>query len=89
MRSFVVFSLLVFAMSLVPTPSDEQQVAISMQRAADKAGRILGIAYYRRMYPQVIRAMELIRQNAIGKPVFAEATSHYWFCPGSEDERSW
>ena len=63
--------------------------ALSMQRIADKAGRILGIAYYRRMYPQVSRAMELIRQNAIGKPVFAEATSHYWFCPGPADERSW
>ena len=41
------------------------------------------------MYPQVIRALELIRLKAIGEPVFAEATSHYWFCPGPEDERSW
>jgi 1,5-anhydro-D-fructose reductase (1,5-anhydro-D-mannitol-forming) len=63
--------------------------ALSMQRTADDAGRILGIAYYRRMYPQVIRALELIRLKAIGEPVFAEATSHYWFCPGPEDERSW
>lgn len=63
--------------------------ALSMQRTAQESGRILGIAYYRRMYPQVIRAQELIRQNAIGKPVFAEATSHYWFCPGPEDERNW
>jgi len=63
--------------------------ALSMQRAADEADRILGIAYYRRMYPQVNRALELIRQGVIGKPVFAEATSHYWFCPGPEDERNW
>ena len=63
--------------------------ALSMQRTAEEAGRILGIAYYRRMYPQVLRAMELLRQNAIGKPVFAEATSHSWFCPAPEDERSW
>lgn len=63
--------------------------ALSMQRTADEAGRTLGIAYYRRMYPQVIRALELIRLKAIGEPVFAEATSHYWFCPGPEDERSW
>ena len=59
--------------------------ARSMQRTAGEVGRILGIAYYRRMYPQVIRALELIRLKVIGEPVFAEATSHYWFCPGSED----
>ncbi|HYI94595.1 MAG TPA: Gfo/Idh/MocA family oxidoreductase [Bryobacteraceae bacterium] len=63
--------------------------ALSMQRMAQQTGRTLGIAYYRRMYPQVDRALELIRQKAIGEPVFAEATSHYWFCPGPEDERSW
>ena len=63
--------------------------ALSMQRVANQTGRTLGIAYYRRMYPQVLRALELIRQKAIGEPVFAEATSHYWFCPGPEDERSW
>jgi 1,5-anhydro-D-fructose reductase (1,5-anhydro-D-mannitol-forming) len=63
--------------------------ALAMQRTASEHGRILGIAYYRRMYPQVARALELIRLKAIGEPVFAEATSHYWFCPGPEDERSW
>ena len=65
------------------------EAALSMQRTADEVGRILGVAYYRRMYPQVIRALELIRLKVIGEPVFAEATSHYWFCPGPEDERSW
>lgn len=56
--------------------------ALSMQRTADEVGRILGIAYYRRMYPHVNRALELIRLKAIGTPVLAEATSHSWFCPG-------
>ena len=63
--------------------------ALSMQSAADDSGRILGIAYYRRMYPHVVRALELILKGAIGQPVFAEATSHDWFCPRPEDERSW
>ena len=63
--------------------------ALSMQQTADAVGRMLGIAYYRRMYPHVNRARELIRLNAIGEPVFAEATSHCWVCPGPEDERSW
>jgi 1,5-anhydro-D-fructose reductase (1,5-anhydro-D-mannitol-forming) len=50
-----------------------------MQRAADETGSTLGIAYYRRMYPKVARARQLIDQGAIGRPVFAEATAHDWF----------
>jgi len=38
--------------------------------------RTLGVAYYRRAYPKVHRAMELIRQGAIGQPVLAWATCH-------------
>jgi 1,5-anhydro-D-fructose reductase (1,5-anhydro-D-mannitol-forming) len=55
--------------------------ALSMQRVAEESGRTLGIAYYRRMYPKVARAKELIESGAIGHPVFAEATSHDWFYP--------
>jgi predicted dehydrogenase len=52
--------------------------ARSMQREAEHAGRLLGIAYYRRMYPKVNRARDLIQAGAIGRPFFAEATSHDW-----------
>ena len=62
--------------------------ACSMQRAAEEAGRTLGIAYYRRMYPKVNRAKELIAEGAIGLPVIAEATSHDWFHP-DDGARSW
>ena len=62
--------------------------ACSMQGAAEETGRALGIAYYRRMYPKVNRAKELIAAGAIGLPVFAEATSHYWFHP-DDGFRSW
>src|SRR5579864_531362 len=62
--------------------------ARSMQRAAEETGRTLGIAYYRRMYPKVNRAKELIAAGAIGLPVFAEATSHDWFHPDG-GSRSW
>ena len=55
--------------------------ACSMEEAARAAGRVLGIAYYRRMYPKVARAKELIDGGAIGRPVFAEATAHDWFNP--------
>ena len=62
--------------------------ACSMQRAAEETARTLGIAYYRRMYPKVNRAKELIAAGAIGLPVFAEATSHDWFHP-DDSIRSW
>jgi 1,5-anhydro-D-fructose reductase (1,5-anhydro-D-mannitol-forming) len=61
--------------------------ARAMQRAAEECGRTLGIAYYRRMYPKIQRAKELMDAGAIGRPVVAEATSHDWFHPaaGSRD----
>lgn len=55
--------------------------AASMQQAASETGQTLGIAYYRRLYPKVARARQLIDAGAIGRPVFAEATSHDWFLP--------
>jgi predicted dehydrogenase len=62
--------------------------ACSMEQAAREAGRILGIAYYRRMYAKVNRAKELIESGVIGRPVFAEATAHDWFNP-TDSARSW
>ena len=61
--------------------------ACAMQTAAEQTGRLLGIAYYRRMYPKVNRALELIRAGAIGRVVFAEATSHDWL--DANGARSW
>ena len=55
--------------------------ALAMQRASEDSRRTLGIAYYRRMYPKVDRAAELIEAGVIGRPVFASATSHDWFNP--------
>jgi 1,5-anhydro-D-fructose reductase (1,5-anhydro-D-mannitol-forming) len=58
-----------------------------MLRAAEESGRTLGVAYYRRCYPKVQRARELIEQGAIGKPVIAELTNHSWF--DGTGSRSW
>ncbi len=55
--------------------------ALAMQRASEETRRTLGIAYYRRMYPKVDRARELMEAGAIGRPVFAEAAAHEWFNP--------
>lgn len=62
--------------------------AQAMRRAAMEAGRVLGVAYYRRMYLKVERALELIRAGAIGKPVLAEASCHSWFHPDGSP-RAW
>ena len=53
--------------------------AQSMVNAAKAATRTLGVAYYRRAYPKVSRASELLRQGAIGRLVLAYASSHGWF----------
>lgn len=59
-----------------------------MSAAARNAGKVLGIAYYRRTYPKVQRAIELLREGAIGQPLLAEINCHGWF--GDEDDfRSW
>lgn len=62
--------------------------ACSMVEAARAAGKTLGIAYYRRTYPKVRRAKELLQQGAIGKPLFAFATNYEWRS-GDQTERAW
>jgi 1,5-anhydro-D-fructose reductase (1,5-anhydro-D-mannitol-forming) len=61
--------------------------ARAMLEAAEESGKPLGVAYYRRSYPKVQRAKQLLESGVIGKPVVAELTSHGWF-DGSA-ERSW
>ena len=60
--------------------------AEQMQSARRNCGRLLGIAYFRRLFPKLVRAKELIAEGAIGKPVFAEANYHGWL---ESDERAW
>jgi 1,5-anhydro-D-fructose reductase (1,5-anhydro-D-mannitol-forming) len=62
--------------------------AYSMLHASEQTGKTLGIAYYRRTYPKVQRAKELLKRGAIGKPVLAELTCHSWF-DGKDRERRW
>jgi 1,5-anhydro-D-fructose reductase (1,5-anhydro-D-mannitol-forming) len=52
--------------------------AQSMVAAARDTGRLFAVAYYRRLYPKLIRAKELIAAGAIGQPVLAEASCHGW-----------
>lgn len=65
-----------------------EAAARSMVQAAEKSQRTLGVAYYRRSYPKVQRAKQLLAAGVIGKPVLAELTSHGWF-DEKESRRSW
>jgi predicted dehydrogenase len=62
--------------------------AQSMVEAARAAGKTLGVAYYRRTYPKVTRAKELLRQGVIGRPLLAYVTCYEWRS-GKEVERAW
>jgi 1,5-anhydro-D-fructose reductase (1,5-anhydro-D-mannitol-forming) len=61
--------------------------ARAMLDAATGSGKTLGVAYYRRTYPKVQRAKQLLEAGAIGKPVLAELTCHDWF--DGKGDRSW
>ncbi|HWY46450.1 MAG TPA: Gfo/Idh/MocA family oxidoreductase [Bryobacteraceae bacterium] len=62
--------------------------ASEMVRVSKETGKVLGVAYYRRTYPKVQRARELISQGAIGQPVLAEA-NHHSASPAQGSFRSW
>ena len=61
--------------------------ARTMIQVAEESGKLFGVAYYRRCYPKVQRAKQLLQQGAIGKPVVAELTNHMWF--DGSGSRSW
>src|SRR3984885_10950844 len=61
--------------------------ARTMLNAAEQSGKTFGVAYYRRSYPKVQRAKELLATGAIGQPVVAELTNHMWF--DGTGSRSW
>jgi predicted dehydrogenase len=57
-----------------------------MVTASKLSGKLFGAAYYRRLFPKLIRAKELIAQGEIGQPVLAEANCHGWL---ESEERAW
>ena len=58
-----------------------------MLQTAEETGKTFGVAYYRRLYPKVQRARQLLAAGAIGKPLFAQLTNHMWF--DGQGERNW
>jgi 1,5-anhydro-D-fructose reductase (1,5-anhydro-D-mannitol-forming) len=60
-----------------PMAMNETEAA-TMVRTAKEETRTFGVAYYRRAYPKVVRARQLLEAGVIGKPVLAELTCHEW-----------
>lgn len=63
--------------------------ARSMVETAQEYGRMFGVAYYRRAYPKVQRAKQLLDAGAIGKPVLVELTCHEWREEPPPGGRNW
>jgi 1,5-anhydro-D-fructose reductase (1,5-anhydro-D-mannitol-forming) len=60
----------------------------SMIKTAEETGCTFGVAYYRRTYPKLQRAKQLIEAGTIGKAVIAELTNHGWL-DEKLSERNW
>ncbi|HEY3743310.1 MAG TPA: Gfo/Idh/MocA family oxidoreductase [Bryobacteraceae bacterium] len=52
--------------------------AVRMRDAAVEAGKLHGVAYYRRFFPQLLDAKRRIAAGEIGVPVLGEANCHGW-----------
>jgi predicted dehydrogenase len=57
--------------------------------ACRENGVTLGVAYYRRFYPAVVRVKSIIASGEIGEPVFAQMNAFEWFDPPPEHPRYW
>lgn len=62
--------------------------ACGMEQVARQEQRLLGVTYFRRYFPKLLRARELLAAGAIGTPVRAFASCSEWV-PQLEGERSW
>lgn len=60
--------------------------AQSMAAEASNSPPVAGVAYFRRLFPKLMRAKQLIADGAIGKPVLLEAIYHGWL---ESPERGW
>ncbi|MGO9323925.1 MAG: Gfo/Idh/MocA family protein [Terracidiphilus sp.] len=57
----------------------EAEHMVAEARAANSnSGCLFGVSYYRRLYPKLVRAKQLITEGAIGRPLLAEANCHGW-----------
>lgn len=60
-----------------------------MIAAAEANGVLLGVAYYRHLYPVVARVKELLENGAIGRPVVLQLNAFERFDPPPGHPRAW
>jgi len=60
-----------------------------MIAACGANGVSLGVAYYRRFYPVIMRAKQMVDSGEIGAPVFVQMMAFEPFDPRPGDPRSW
>lgn len=65
------------------------QEAVRMSDVADECGVRYGVAFYRRFYPKVLRARQLMEEGALGQITLVEAAYHWWWAPPDGHERHW
>ena len=57
--------------------------------AARRKGVVLGVAYYRRAHPKMLKIRELVRQGILGSPTWVNIACHAWFDPAPDDPKHW
>jgi len=60
-----------------------------MIRVARETGKTLATAYYRRFFPKVQRAQQLIADGSLGKVVMVVSVYHTWYDPAPDAPGSW
>jgi predicted dehydrogenase len=60
-----------------------------MVQVARAMGKTLATAYYRRFFPKVQRAKQLIANDTLGKVVMVVSVYHTWYDPGPGAAGSW
>ena len=60
--------------------------AESMVLAAAHAHRLFAVAYYRRLFPKLLRAKQLLATGVIGQPTLIQAACHGWL---ESEDRGW
>jgi predicted dehydrogenase len=60
-----------------------------MVRLARQTGKTLATAYYRRFFPKVQRAQQLIADGALGQVVMVVSVYHTWYAPAPDAPGGW
>jgi predicted dehydrogenase len=62
---------------------------VRMNAAAEANGVRLGVAYYRRFYPSIVRVREIIESGEVGVPVVVQLNAFERFDPAPDHPRRW